>query len=430
MYPVRLREYQREGAEWLSQRTHAGLFDPPGLGKTAQAIEAARRAGARPDRIVVVCPAVAVTNWRREFAAWWPEAKLPGPYVVSYEGLRIRHSAPATRLTDIDALILDEAHYLKNKASARTLQIYRPGNPLKGVAAQAKRVWALTGTPKPNHVGELWTHFRALRPDLIPMAGADRPMTETEFLLRYTRWTGGPYGPKIHGLRNEEELRSRLSQLALRRKIADVLGELPPIDWGRITVDPEAAADELRALEDSDDVERLRARLEADGDFREEAIHLSTLRRLTGMAKAGPVGQLIANELRNKAYEQVVVFAQHTAVIDRLAGELEQWSPVRVTGCVPPARRQAAIDDFQAGRAKVFLGQLQAASTAITLTAAHHVVFAECSWVPDENLQAAKRCHRFGQARPVFVRVAGLAGSIDDAVAGVITRKLRANLED
>lgn len=424
---MRLRDYQQEGAEWLSQRTHAGLFDPPGLGKTAQAIEAARRAGARPTHVVVVCPAVACTNWRREFAAWWPEA---APYVISYDGLRLRHNTPATRLADIDALILDEAHYLKNKASARTLQVYRPSNPAKGVAAQAKRVWALTGTPKPNHVGELWTHFRALRPDLIAAPAADRPMSETEFLIRYTRWTGGPYGPKIHGLRNEEELRSRLGQLALRRKIADVLGELPPIDWGRITVDPEDAADAVMALEDSPDVERLRARLETDGDFREEAIHLSTLRRLTGLAKARAVGQLVANELRNKAYEQVVIFAQHTAVIDRVARELEQWNPVRVTGSVPPARRQAAIDDFQAGRAKVFLGQLQAASTAITLTAAHHVVFVECSWVPDENLQAAKRCHRFGQNRPVFVRVAGLAGSIDDAVAGVITRKLRSNLED
>jgi SNF2 family DNA or RNA helicase len=37
--------------------------------------------------------------------------------------------------------------------------------------------------------------------------------------------------------------------------------------------------------------------------------------------------------------------------------------------------------------------------------------------------QAAKRIHRIGQTRPCFVRVAALAGSLDEALMTVLVRK-------
>jgi SNF2 family DNA or RNA helicase len=86
--------------------------------------------------------------------------------------------------------------------------------------------------------------------------------------------------------------------------------------------------------------------------------------------------------------------------------------------------RQTAIDQFQANpKVRVFIGQLQACSTAITLHAANQVVFVEQSWTPSDNAQAAKRCHRIGQKNPVFVRMLGLAKSVDEAVAKVLARK-------
>jgi SWI/SNF-related matrix-associated actin-dependent regulator 1 of chromatin subfamily A len=53
------------------------------------------------------------------------------------------------------------------------------------------------------------------------------------------------------------------------------------------------------------------------------------------------------------------------------------------------------------------------------------VVFAEASWVPADNLQAAKRVHRIGQTRPVLVRFISLAGSLDEAITDVLRRKAR-----
>ena len=72
----------------------------------------------------------------------------------------------------------------------------------------------------------------------------------------------------------------------------------------------------------------------------------------------------------------------------------------------------------------MFIGQVTAAGTLITLTAANQVVFLESSWVPADNAQAAMRCHRIGQTRPVFVRVVGLAGSVDEQVQATLRRKI------
>jgi SWI/SNF-related matrix-associated actin-dependent regulator of chromatin subfamily A-like protein 1 len=95
-------------------------------------------------------------------------------------------------------------------------------------------------------------------------------------------------------------------------------------------------------------------------------------------------------------------------------------------GETPPDKRERHIRCFQnKPKYRVIICNIQAAGTAITLTAAHQVAFAEVSWVPAENAQAAMRVHRIGQTHPVTVRFFGLAGSSDEQVARVLRRKTR-----
>lgn len=75
-----LYPYQVEGAAFLAARGRALLADSMGLGKSAQAIRACDSVGA--ERVLVVCPASLVENWRREFAKF-SERNLK-PTVVSY----------------------------------------------------------------------------------------------------------------------------------------------------------------------------------------------------------------------------------------------------------------------------------------------------------------------------------------------------------
>jgi SWI/SNF-related matrix-associated actin-dependent regulator 1 of chromatin subfamily A len=76
-------------------------------------------------------------------------------------------------------------------------------------------------------------------------------------------------------------------------------------------------------------------------------------------------------------------------------------------------QKNAAVEAFQHGDKKVFVGQISAAGTGITLTAAKTVLFAELDWVPGNIIQCEDRCHRFGQTEPVRIFHLTAAGSTD-----------------
>jgi SNF2 family DNA or RNA helicase len=346
--------------------------------------------------------------------------------VVSYDRLAVnRQEREAVREFEPDVLILDEAHYLKTRSTKRTTVLYGAHCYGKGIASAAKRVWLLSGTPCPNNAGELWPHFRSLWPELIEVN--EKPLTYVSFIQRYCVLQDSPFGPKILGNRNAEELRAILRQIMLRRRAEDVLKDLPPMLWQPVAVEPNDVIPDLTELESDPAVACLKEALTADGVIEGAAVALASLRRVTGLAKANLAGRMIAEELEAKAYEKVVVFFQHLDVGKALISNLSEYGVVSVSGSTTMTQRQNAIDQFQANPAvRVFIGQLQACSTAITLHAANQVVFVEQSWTPSDNAQAAKRCHRIGQSKPVFVRMLGLAKSIDEAVARVLARKSQA----
>jgi len=420
------RPYQVEGSLWLAQSPRAMLADPPGLGKTAQAILGAKLIQA--SLIYIVCPAVAVANWLREWRDWWPDG--PYPIVVSFDKVVADKKLRVLISLGADLLIIDEGHYLKTPTAKRTKAIYNTTNPDRGLASRAKNVWVLSGTFAPNNVSEYWTHLRALFPELITQPGAPRPMSHMEFLVYFTHWTPTVYGPKIHAVRNRPELSRILNQAGLRREIADVLPDLPELIWGQLTIDSDEARQEIEKLEATSDIQDLYSRIKDHDDFHANTLHLATLRRLIGQSKAQSIVRLVGAELAADAYPKVVIWAHHKDVIRTLAEGLRHFNAVVIDGSTSAVQRERNAHAFETSEVvRVFIGQIQAAGVAINLTAANQVVFAESSWVPAEMLQAAKRCHRYGQTKPVFVRISALARSIDELVAATQTRKLSSHLE-
>jgi SWI/SNF-related matrix-associated actin-dependent regulator of chromatin subfamily A-like protein 1 len=444
--------YQKIGAEWLATKKVALLADEMGLGKSAQAIRAADLIQAK--RILVLCPAVARVNWAREFEKF---SHTPRPLHVALDGGAIPpHSSVITsydlafRLhergvwekTFFDALILDEAHFLKSLDAKRTKAVFGA----KGLCHQANRTWALTGTPMPSHPGELWTMLFTFGRTRLPYPA---------FVERYCNFVEGK-GPlsgtrQITGANRSRipELKELLAPIMLRRKKEDVLKELPPIMFTDVIVEP-GPVDVLQCFPEwvlpDDRTKELEAKISEEKRIFVEAIDqvggpgtaagiklmeamaqsIATLRRYTGIQKIASVASMVRSELENDAYHKVVIFAVHQNVIEGLRAKLNMFRAVTVYGKTEPAKRQYNVDKFQEDpKCRVFIGNIQAAGTSITLTAAHHVVFAEQSWVPGENAQAVMRVHRIGQTLPVSVRFCGLANSIDERVAEVLKRKTR-----
>lgn len=66
----RLYGYQVAGAQFLASANHGILSDPPGAGKTATSISAARLLDALP--ALVIAPKSTLVSWGREVEQWWP----------------------------------------------------------------------------------------------------------------------------------------------------------------------------------------------------------------------------------------------------------------------------------------------------------------------------------------------------------------------
>jgi SWI/SNF-related matrix-associated actin-dependent regulator 1 of chromatin subfamily A len=388
--------YQDVGAEWLTSRRRAYLADEQGLGKTVQAIMAADRANAR--KVSIICPASVRANWEAEIERW--SAGLWDYDVRSYD-IAVRRGIP-----EADTYIIDEAHYLKSAGAQRSKRIIGRASHLR----DAPRVWALSGTPAPNHVGELYTW--------LSFMGADQGLTYRQFLDRYTHWKMTDFGPKVWGNKKDQlpGLWGALSDKLLRRTKSQVLKDLPPIRWGDITL----ACSVGKSAKEFDNA------LLIGDDLPTEDEALARLRREIGEVKAPALADFIADEM-DGSEGKLVVFAWHKSVLDVLESRLARFGAVRIDGSTPGAVRGDLVKRFQTDPScRVFLGNIIAAGTGITLTAASNLIFAEMSWVPGENDQAAMRVHRIGQSQPVLIRTASLRGSLDEAVNAVLARKTRA----
>lgn len=414
--------YQQTGAEWLSVRQHALLADKMGLGKTVQAIEAANITGAR--KMAVVCPAIARVNWRREVDRWafYPIALKVESYDMLAKHKDLRREWAAWRP---DVLVIDEAHYLKGRDSRRTMSLYGPHCRGDGLVACAGATWRLSGTLTPNNASELYPHLRASFPDVLPGQGS-----YADFLNQYTEYRAEKHGIKVLRNKNLTELRELLAPHLLRRRPEDVLPDLPEVLLGETGVDDAKALAELRNLEATVEVQELIYRLDGDAPVPDADPHIAAFRRVCGIAKAKPLAEMVAEELADGQYEKIVLFAYHREVIEILMRELHLFGAVRVWGGDSDAVRQAAIDSFQTDpRCRVFVGQITACATAITLTAASQCLFVEQSWVPSDNEQAIYRLRRIGQKSQIFCRMGYLDKSIDEAINRSLTRKVKGLLE-
>ena len=123
-----LSDYQIEGAKFLASKRFALLADDMGLGKTAQAIHASDLIGAKT--ILVICPAVARVNWKREFyefsifdhgfSVCFGPSDWPGSATICSYEYATRYD---TRLIQMswDIVIVDESHFIKEPNAKRSL---------------------------------------------------------------------------------------------------------------------------------------------------------------------------------------------------------------------------------------------------------------------------------------------------------------------
>jgi SWI/SNF-related matrix-associated actin-dependent regulator 1 of chromatin subfamily A len=421
--PSELRYYpfQKIGIAFALEREGTLIADAPGLGKTAQAIGVIN-GDLTLRKVLIVCPASMRIPWARELEKWLTRGPLSigvigvngedperlfhatDILIVNYDRLH-RFSEQVTAIT-YDLCILDECHYAKSLEAKRTRAILR---------IRARRRLALSGTPLLNRPVELYPVLNWLDPGQWPARDLFR------FGRRYCGARHNGFGWDLSGASNLDELSLLLrSSVMIRRTKAEVLPELPPKIRTVIELIPMPGMAETVRRERM--VYEL-PHLEVD----HAAIdwhNLSVVRHETALAKLPLVIDYV-REMLEGGIEKVTIFAHHRDVIGHVHEGLVQYRPAILTGGMGPKERQASIDAFHGDpRVRIFIGNIQAAGTGITLApASSHCVFAEMSWVPAEMTQAEDRLHRIGAHDCVSVHHLVLGGSLDAMMVRVLLRK-------
>ncbi len=443
-----LRDYQLDGYRWMRRLAAWGvggcLADDMGLGKTVQALAVLL------DRMdegpaLVVAPTSVGFNWVREAERFAPTLQTTlyretdrngflntlaqGDLVVISYGLLMRDIEKLAAV-EWGTLVLDEAQQIKN-SQTKTARAVR--------SLEAAWRLALTGTPVENHLGELWSLFRAISPGLF--GSWDRFRQQFAEPIEKQKRTD-----RRHAL-------SRVVRpFILRRTKSEVLEELP------------ARTEILRSTELSPaefklyDATRLEAALQLakpedkrkSGDQRFRVLAaLTKLRQLAchpslvdaGWKKSSAKLDLfleIVDELREGKHRALVFsqFTQHLGLLRQALDERE-ISYLYLDGQTNARQRRQRVDAFQHGEGELFLISLKAGGTGLNLTGADYVIHMDPWWNPAVEDQATDRAHRMGQTRPVTVyrlvakntieeQILALHANKRDLVAGVLAGTDRA----
>ncbi len=430
-------EYQIVGSKFLASKKRSACHDEMGLGKTLQAIGAMDLTQSR--KAMIVCPAVVILHWIREIRRFsiydrkisagrkihdlkaWKIGRFD-VLVTSYELATRWQPGLYEEFVPFDMLILDEAHYLKSRESARTKALLGDKDKnIKGMVELAHRTIQLTGTPVPNDPADIYTFLRFVKA---------MPLTELQFRKRYFNGAKTSYSNR-HTVKEDkvQELNALISNNSIRRTKDQVGIHLPDIFLTETVLDGDTSA-VLELLRDHPGLEEAtQYAIELGGLSFLDTQHIGTLRRLIGEAKAVPYSRLLKDEVLSGVADKRVVFGLHRQALADIQEYLLEHNifAVKVTGDVTTSRRQQAIDSFQNDpECKVLLGNIRAAGTGITLTASCEVDMLESDWTPAGNVQAIMRVHRIGQTRKVRARFITLADSIDEYVNKVVRDKTHA----
>lgn len=392
-----------------------------GLGKSLQALFYCWKKRRFP--VLVICPASLKYNWEREAATHLSlmSEVLSGRRVsrlkpltthpvviVNYEILEAW--LPYIQRLDIQCVLVDEAHYIKNRESQR-YQLVRE------LCRDIRHVIGISGTPLTNRPVELWPILSILLPEIYTGF--------LEFAFFYSKPVRRPWGWQYTGARNLDQLHADLvRQCMIRRLKKDVLHELPdkvrrvvPLELPNRKEYVKAKENFLEWLQQEHGSIRARSAKKA-----EALVKLGYLLRLCARLKVDLVLDWIDNYLEGTE-EKLVLFTMHRRMVELLHERYKKLSVV-LDGSTKPKDRQVAVDRFQHDRrVRLFIGNIRAAGVGITLTKAPTCVFTDLPWTPGDLTQGEDRIHRIGQMKTATIYYLVAVNTVEEKLCKLLRDK-------
>jgi superfamily II DNA or RNA helicase len=441
-------------------RGRALLADEVGLGKTIEACFVLKEYAMRGlvKKALILTPPSLVNQWLDELNSKFglpaasPEtggyARGPELFWSSHDLIvaslaLARQPANLERLKkiDYDLVIVDEAHYLKNRATSAW-----------GLVNELKKrfLLLLSATPVGNNLTELYNLILLLRPGLLG--------TEAQFRRDYGMSGKASYPkPRVAALNSKaapagledparrDRLRGLLREVMVRNTRAHIDLKLPRRLAATEMVRPDGI--EAEVLEDLagfirrnyvsvTPAERLRLmmlQMQAGSStsalrygLREHADLADPLHciaeKLSLVHQSAKARALIA--LARRSREKKVVFTRFLATLEELRTTLESegFSVSVFHGSLSPAEKEAAVADFR-DCSEILLSS-ESGGEGRNMQFCNTVINFDLPWNPVSIEQRVGRVHRIGQTREVYVFNFCLAGSVEEYVLQVLHDKI------
>ena len=422
-------------------RGRALLCDEVGLGKTIEAglvLKELLSRGIVKRFLVLTVPSL-VDQWEEELndkfgltTATTNQAAARGDsqrfwrqnpgIIASLHTLKQPAQLEIARQEHWDMLIVDEAHYLRNRES----QAWQAVN-----ALPRQFLLLLTATPVQNSIEELYNLVTLLQPGQLP--------SPREFRARFIN----PKRPRQP--REPEELRRLLGQVMIRNTRANAGLRLPPRRAETVLFEPEPAERAFWEQWEAEFRARLaqlspsqtslwgRLLLQAAGSspmaWREALKKFPDEAAAQAWSAQAPLEiswrrkcELLAPLARGEG--GLVIFTQFLETQAALAEELRRAGvqTFLINGATPAPERQPITEAFHRQGGALLL--TRSGTEGRNLQFSHRLANFDLPWNPMEIEQRIGRLHRLGQAQPVSIYNFVQAGTLQEHLLHLLQEKL------
>ena len=369
------------------------------------------------NKILIVTTSSAKINWSREIKTFesdvaivdgkiWDESKFT---IINFDILKNFHDLPNKKTkkeTEVikdnlinaafDLIIIDEAHYLKNNDSIR-------GKIMVDLVSKLNnpKVWLLTGTPIANRPMDFFNLLKLIR----------SPISENwkHFAVRYC--DGKKFFKTLKngqrkqiwltdGSSNLDELSVKTRNNILRRLKKEVLDMPDKILTPMYHVLDKNQARQYNELW-GEYVDKRELSGKNNENLQKELVELILLRQFIAACAIPHTIEMAENAI--SMGKKIIIFTSFSDELEILSAHFGKLS-VKHNGPMSTTSKQNSVDEFQNNpKIKIFIGNIQSAGVAITLTEASVVIFNSFSWVTGDNEQAEDRAFRIGQVNDVNV---------------------------